>query len=72
MGGLVCRSVCLSVCLSLCMYVCMYVCICSPQPTYREGDMETHQNCGVCSISEDNLGSPEKDLLNWLFMASKP
>lgn len=34
---------------------------CSPQPTtYGDVDMETHPHCGVCSVSGDILGSPEK------------
>ena len=47
------------------MYVCVYVF--SPQPTYGDEDMETHQNCGVCSVSGDNLGSPEKRPLKTAF-----
>ena len=40
--------------------VCVCVCVCSPLPTYGDEDMETHQNCGVCSVSGDILASPEK------------
>ena len=35
----------------------------SHQPTYGDKDMETHQNCGVCSVSGDILRSQEKSPL---------
>ena len=56
----------------VCMYVCMCVCVCSPLPTYGDEDMETHQNCGVCSVSGDILRPQKKDPLNRVFMAFKP
>lgn len=30
------------------------------QPTYGDMDMETHWNCGVCSVGGDILRSQEK------------
>lgn len=46
----------------------------SHQPTYGDKDMETHQNCGVCSVSGDILRSQEKSPLKSALygMASKP
>ena len=38
-------------------------CMHSHQPTYGDKDMETHQNCGVCSVSGDILRSQEKSPL---------
>ena len=40
------------------------ICVHSPLPTYGDEDMETHQNCVVCSVTGDILGSPEKRPLN--------
>ena len=57
--------VCMCVCVCMCVYVC--VCVRSPLPTYGDEDMETHQNCGVCSVTGDILGSPEKRPLKSAF-----
>ena len=41
-------------------YLCVCVCVRAPLPTYGDEDMDTHQNCGDCSVTGDIFESPEK------------